>query len=103
MTFSILVPIASAAGLVNPLGSNTVCQLLTKIAESAIMIGGAISGVMILLGAFQFLFSAGDPKRVELGRKTILYTVIGYVILIGSSAITYLVADLLGGGVSTSC
>ena len=85
-------------GLINPLGSGTTtCALLAKVAEGAILIGGALSGVMIFIGAFQFLFSGGDPKRVEMGKKTILYTVIGYVILIASSAITYLVADLLGG------
>lgn len=99
---SFLISTAHAA-LVNPLVSDTVCTLLTRIADGAIMIGGAISGVLILVGAFQFLFSAGDPKRVELGKKTILYTAIGYVILLSSSAITYLVADLLGGGASTSC
>lgn len=101
--FSLFIHTASAAALVNPLGSQTVCELISRIASGAIMIGGAISAVLVMVGAFQFLFSAGDPKRVELGKKTILYTVIGYVILVASSAITYLVADLLGGGSITTC
>ncbi len=100
--FEFLIHTASAA-LINPIQFATICQLLAKLAQGAIAVGGAISGVLVMVGAFQFLFSAGDPKRVELGKKTILYTVIGYVILISSSAIAYLVADLLGGGPSSSC
>lgn len=95
--------IVKAAGLENPIESTTICQLLQKISGGAIAIGGSLSAVLVLIGAFQFLFSAGDPKRVELGKKTILYTVIGYVILLSSSAITYLVADLLGGGTHSWC
>ena len=101
----LLLPLirTASAQLTNPLQSDTVCELLAQLATGAIAIGGATSGVLVMVGAFQFLFSAGDPKRVELGKKTILYTVIGYVILISSSAIAYLVADLLGGGPQSSC
>ncbi len=52
---------------------------------------------MILIGAFQMLFSAGDPDKFQTGKKTILYTVIGYAIIFLSSVIISVVQNLLTG------
>lgn len=97
-----VVPTAFAE-LQNPLGSATTCSILKTITTGLIQVGAIIGGIMLLVGAFQFLFAVGDPKKIEAGKKTILYTVIGYAILVGSSAIVYIIADLLGSGVAPAC
>ncbi len=98
-----VIPKAFAAGLVDPLQDATICSLLKTITTGLIQVGAAIGGIMLLVGAFQFLFAVGDPKKIEAGKKTILYTVVGYAILVGSSAIVYIIADLLGTGVTPAC
>ncbi len=82
--------------LPNPLaGTNTFTDLLRKIVDWMITIGAPIATVMIIVGAFQMVFAQGDPKRFEAGKNTILYTVIGYgIILIGWGFVT-IIQDVL--------
>ncbi|MDO8557155.1 MAG: pilin [Candidatus Jorgensenbacteria bacterium] len=83
-------------GLQNPLGQNTtIYSLLDSIVGWLITLGGAIAVLMIIIGAFQMLFSGGDPERFKRGRQTILYTVIGYGIIILAKSITSLIQYML--------
>ncbi len=52
---------------------------------------------MILWGAFNFVTAGGDEKKVESGRKTIYYAVIGLVIALLAMAITSLVMGIVKG------
>ena len=68
----------------NPLQYDTIKEALEGIAQLIAKIAVPIVAIMILVGAYQILFSAGDPEKVKTGRRTILYTVIAYgIILIG--------------------
>ena len=68
----------------NPLQNDTIKEALEGIAQLIAKIAVPIVAIMILVGAYQILFSAGDPEKVKTGRRTILYTVIAYgIILIG--------------------
>lgn len=82
--------------LPNPLtGADTFTGLLHKIVTWMIEIGAPIATLMIIVGAFQMVFAAGDPDKFATGRKTILYTVIGYgIILIGWGFVT-IIQDVL--------
>lgn len=106
----VLVPLLSTATditLPNPLctdqNGNTIpgCQnqtipgLVTSILNWLKDIGAIIAGGMIVYGAFQILFAGGDPERFSTGRKTILYAVIGYVIIWIGSGLTSIIAKVL--------
>lgn len=83
--------------LTNPLGANDFTSLLqTVITNLQTYIIPPIVVGMILIGAFQMLFAAGDPEKFSRGRKTILYTVIGYMIVLAGSGIVGIINDLTG-------
>jgi hypothetical protein len=50
---------------------------------------------MILIGAFQMLFSGGNEEKFKLGRKMILYTAIGYAIILIGWGLTSIIRDFL--------
>ncbi len=58
-----------------------------KIANLLIFLVGALAVIMLIWGGLQYVISAGDSKRVESAKNTILYSIIGIVVAILAYAI----------------
>ncbi|HMB17605.1 MAG TPA: pilin [Candidatus Paceibacterota bacterium] len=85
-------------GLTNPLeesGANTIGDVLSRIIDGLQVIATPIAGIMVLVGGFQILFAAGDPEKFKKGKKTILYTVIGYAIILVANGMDELIKNIL--------
>ena len=48
---------------------------------------GAVALIYVIIGAFNFVTSQGDPQATSKARNTIIYAVIGLVIAISAEAI----------------
>jgi hypothetical protein len=85
--------------LTNPLGSN--CTDLTCPMQAVInflfTIAIPLCGIMVLVGGFQMLTAAGDPAKFSNGRKTILYAVAGFAIVLVAGGVATLIKNTLGG------
>lgn len=83
--------------LPNPLSTtSTIFELVQKVINwLSFTLGPILVTAMVIIGAFQMLLAKGDPKAFETGKKTILYTVIGYAILVLGSVLTDIVSDFL--------
>ena len=89
----------SGITLPNPLGeTGTIPELLEKIVGWLILIASPIAAGMIIYGAFQILFAAGDPEKFKTGKRTILYTIVAYAIIFIGWGIVSIIEDVLGGG-----
>ena len=87
--------------LPNPLGTNSdIESILKSIIDWLIIIGAPIATGMIIFGAYQMLFAAGDPAKFKTGQKTILYTVIGYGIILIGWGITSIIEEILNSAKS---
>jgi hypothetical protein len=93
-----LIKLAAASVTVNPDGSvkanpgsgfatGTLGGAIAKGVNVFAFIIGAVSVIMILVGAFRYVVSAGNPQATKEAKDTILYAVIGVVIAIASLAI----------------
>ena len=51
---------------------------------------------MVIIGAFQIMFAGGNPENVTKGKKTILYSVVGFVIVVVASGVAFILKELLG-------
>lgn len=90
--------LAAASVTVNPDGtvsangsgfaSGTLAGAIAKGVNVFAFIIGAISIIMILVGALRYTVSAGNPQSTKEAKDTILYAVIGIVIVILSLSIT---------------
>jgi len=107
-SFLITVSADSVTGpsLVNPLcpvdspncPNSDAAGLLHSIVDWILQPGGIATTIavgMILVGAFQIMFAGGDEERFKMGKKTILYTAIGYAIILIGWGLTSIIQDFL--------
>ncbi len=83
--------------IVNPLvgGDMTIDEIVEKIINFLLLIGGPIAALMYVYAGFQFLSAAGDAKKINAAKQTIIWTSIGVAVLILSFGIVQIVKDLL--------
>jgi len=82
--------------ITNPLAYDTIIDLVNHIIGILFAISLALVPLMIVWGAFYILTAGGEPKKVETGRKIILYAVIGFAVLLLARGITYSIKWILG-------
>ena len=64
---------------------------------------GAVLAVMyIVIGSIKFAASTGDPGKASSARSTIIYAIVGLLVIIGANAITSVVLDEAAGSASTA-
>ena len=87
--FSATEPIPPSGGftLTNPIGSNDFAQIMKKIAELVVKIALPILVVMVIWAGAQFVFAQGNEKKLEDAKKTLWYSLIGALLVVGAFAI----------------
>lgn len=66
--------------------------LFENVVNAVVAFGGIALFLMLLVGGFNFLFSAGDPKKLEQARGTISQAIVGLLIM----SAAYLIINLIG-------
>src|SRR3989344_9257786 len=82
--------------LQNPLAATTTDVLIATVGQFLIKISTALLVIFILWGALQLMTSGGRPERVEKGRKTIYWAILGFIVLLVAGGIGALIANILG-------
>ncbi|MFC1630235.1 hypothetical protein ACFL06_01725 [Patescibacteria group bacterium] len=72
---------ALAIEIDNPLEADSIEELMEGIITFIFWVAVALAPLMVLIGAFYFITSGGDPSRIQTGRNIIWYTVVGLVIV----------------------
>lgn len=75
------------SGLSNPLTSNSLSELLTKILGFVKTIGGIVVVLMLVYVGFLFVTAQGNEEKIRSARDALFWTVIGALILLGATAI----------------
>ena len=73
-----------ANALPNSINNNVIGTLFT--------VAGAIAVIIIVIGGIRYITSTGDSSRIKAAKDTILYAVIGLVVVIIARAIVGFVA-----------
>ena len=82
--------------LENPLGNiSTIPALLNRVATQLIILAAPLLAIMIIWGALNILTAAGDPGKVEKGKKIIIYSCIGFAIILVSKGIAAVIQQIL--------
>jgi len=69
------------AGCTDPKGAPTVDSTLKTIVNLLSIIVGAVAVIMIIIAGFKFVTSGGSAEKVTGARNTIVYSIIGLVIV----------------------
>jgi hypothetical protein len=85
---------ARAAGeTTNPFfGTNGVLTIL--VSQLGFVVGVA-SVIMVILGGFRYITSAGQPQSAQAARNTIVYAIVGVVVALAAQAIVSFVLEKL--------
>jgi len=91
------LPLLSSADIVihNPLHAHNFDQLIVGIITFLWWIALALLPLMIVIAGFMFVTAAGDPAKVEKARGIILYSVIGFIVILVARAAVELLKQIL--------
>lgn len=92
----------SGVSFTNPLAYTTFCGLLGAFIKFLMYLAPVIAVLFILFGAFRMLTSGGDPERFEGGKRTILYTIVGFLVVIIAAALVGLIINTFSSA-GSSC
>jgi len=81
----------------NPIDKDTVEEVITGIVDWVYKMALIVAPLMITVGAFYLITAAGDPERVNTGKKIITWTMIGIAIVLLATSVKLVIESLLGG------
>jgi hypothetical protein len=81
----------STAGCPNSTTPSTFPDILRKVINVMSVLIGAIAVIMIIFGGFRYVTSAGNEQGVTAAKKTIMYALIGLVIVALAQVIVHFV------------
>ena len=73
-----------------------VVDMLQYIINWVLAIAGALAMLMLIYGGIRYIYSTGDEKRLEGAKKTILYAIIGIIVITASYLLVSVAGSLLG-------
>ena len=79
-------------------GTTEVTAIISLIIKTALGIIGAITLLMLIWGGFQWLTSAGNDEKVHSGTQTMVWAVIGVILVFASYLLLSTFTDYLTGG-----
>lgn len=68
-------------------------SIVTTIINTLFFVAGIVAVIMIIIGGFRYITAQGDSGQLTTAKNTILYSVVGLVIVIASFAIVNFVLD----------
>lgn len=84
-------------------GDDTLMNRLTIIINVITAVLGFVAVVVIILGGVSFMTSAGDPGKVTKAKSTILYGVVGLVVvLLAFAIVNFILSSMFGIGGAAS-
>lgn len=78
----------------NPIGCDDFQCVMTKVTSALLMLSIPIVTIMVLWGGFQILTAGGSKDRLEVGKKTILYAAVGFVVVLLANSVANVLQDI---------
>lgn len=80
----------------NPLTVTTFLELIDRLTGFLFLISSVLGVVMILVSAFMYMTSGGDPQKVTAAKNALLYALLGVLLAIVFLGIVPITCDILG-------
>lgn len=80
----------------NPVNENTLGDVLSNVIFALLLFAGAVAVLFLIIGGFRYVISTGNPEQVEGAKKTIMYAILGLIIIFVAFVLVRLVQSYLG-------
>lgn len=77
-----------------PIGSPDIRATITNLINIALNLLGLLAAVVVIIAGIRLIFSQGDEEAKETAKKTVLYAVMGLIIILFAKAIVVFVMSL---------
>jgi len=84
---------AESSTIDNPINTDTINGLIKIILIGVIKIGIPLIAIMLVYTGFLYVAARGKPQAIETANQSLLYTLLGAAILLGSWAIAQLISN----------
>lgn len=82
--------------VVNPVAKfDSITTLVNLIIPIMMIMGGIITLSMLLLGAYKYLTSEGNPEKISKAQSILLYAIIGLFLVVASFVLTKIIGFVL--------
>jgi hypothetical protein len=81
---------------INPLRATTFAAVLNTILNFLFTIALVVAPLAILAGAFLFVTASGNPDQISRAKKTLIWTMIGFIVIMLSRALVSVIQNILG-------
>ncbi len=79
-----------------PTKHETFGDLINAIINFLFTVSLALAPLLIIVGGFYFVTAAGDPSKIETGKRIILYTVIGLlIVMLAKGLIDFVISEIM--------
>jgi ABC-type Fe3+ transport system permease subunit len=97
-TVAVCRGVAAAGGSCSEDGAETtVNDIIGLVVNILSIVVGIVAVVMIIIAGFKYITSSGDASNVQSAKNTILYAIVGLVIVAMAQMITGFVLDRVAG------
>ena len=97
LLFSFLTPFLVEAIKIGPIiEAKSVEEIINVIVNFIFWTALALAPIMIILAAFYFLTSGGNPEKVNTAKRIIFWTLIGLFIVLLAKAIPAIIKQIIG-------
>ncbi|MCA9357822.1 hypothetical protein KC902_01030 [Candidatus Kaiserbacteria bacterium] len=80
----------------NPLTFTSITEMIVAIMNVVIIIATPIIVFFLIYAGFMYVTAQGNPQKIEIASRSLLYGIIGGVIILGSVAILAIVKNVVG-------
>ena len=85
---------SSNLSLSNPLGADSVNELIGRVINSVMGIVGSLALLMFVYGGLTWMTSSGSQDKVKKGKDILLWSAVGLVVIFGAYALTKFIINL---------
>ncbi len=86
---------SAAVGMPIPLANISIQQLIGRIIQYVLGISGVIAMVMFIYGGLTWMMAQGNQEKITSAKNTVVWSVIGLVLIFSSYAIAKFIIDAL--------
>lgn len=79
----------------NFLGFENIEALIFAVIPKLIQLATPVVAIMVIWAAYMLLFSPANPDLIKKARLTLLWTVVGYAIILLGSGLAYILREIL--------
>jgi heme O synthase-like polyprenyltransferase len=81
---------------INPIAKfDSITTLVNLVLPIMMIFGGLLTLVMLLLGAYRYLTSEGNPEKISKAQSVFIYAIIGLFLVVASFVLTKIIGSVL--------